>query len=512
MTPQRRLLIVGGGTAGWLTAAYLARALRLAERPHLSITVLESPDIASVGVGEGTFPTIRGTLQFLGIDEGRFIRETAATLKQGIRFVDWAEAPSGGRRHAFFHPFEAPYHAEDVDLVPYWLLQDAATRPPFAQAMTLQQRVADALRAPKRAGEAAYAAPLNYAYHFDAVKLARLLADRARELGVRHVAGTVTRVGLDAHGAIAHVDTDRHGRFQAELYVDCTGLRAELIGAALGSPFKSVRGQLFADRALACKLPDPAPDAADAPLESCTVATAHAAGWLWDIALNGARGIGCVYANDYLSDEAAAAVLRAYCGPGHEDVVPRSIPFAPGYRERQWVKNCVAVGLSAGFLEPLESTGLVLIEAAVAMIADLLPHSGPMEAPARRFNELMAARFDNIVGFLKLHYCLSRRSEPFWRDNADPATLPARLAELLEQWRLRPPGRWDFALDTETFAFFNYQYILYGMGYRTDLGAGRADFTQGEAAQRLFAKIQRFADRAVADLPSHRRYIRQVNA
>jgi glycine/D-amino acid oxidase-like deaminating enzyme len=509
MTTKRRLLIVGGGTAGWLTAAYLAKALRLAERPHLEVTVLESPDIATVGVGEGTFPTIRSTLQFLGIDEGRFIRETAATLKQGIRFVDWAEAPAAGRRHAFFHPFEAPYFAEDVNLVPYWLLQDEATRAPFAQAMTLQQRVADAQRAPKRSGEAPYAAPLNYAYHFDAVKLARLLADRARELGVRHVEGTVTHVALDAHGAIAHLDTDRHGRLQAELYVDCTGFRAELIGAALGSPFRSVRGQLFADRALACKLPDPAD--AEAPLESCTVATAHEAGWLWDIALNGARGIGCVYASHYMSDEGAAAVLRAYCGPGHEALEPRSIPFAPGYRERQWVKNCVAVGLSAGFLEPLESTGLVLIEAAVAMIADMLPHSGPMQAPARRFNELMTARFDNIVGFLKLHYCLSRRPEPFWRDNAAPDTIPERLAELLEQWRLRPPGRWDFVLDTETFAFFNYQYILYGMGYRTDLGAGRADFTQGEQAQRLFAKIQRFAERAVADLPSHRSYIRQVN-
>lgn len=511
MTSQRRILIVGGGTAGWLTAAYLAKALRLPERRQLDITVLESPDIGTVGVGEGTFPTIRNTLQFLGIDEARFIRETSATLKQGIRFVDWAHAPEGGRRHEFFHPFEAPYYAEDLNLVPYWLLQDEATRPPFAQAMTLQQRVAEARRAPKRAGEAAYAAPLNYAYHFDAAKLAQLLAGRARELGVRHVEGTVTGVALDAGGAIAHLDTDRHGRLerhQADLYIDCTGFRAELIGRALGSPFRSVRGQLFADRALACKLPDPP----DAPLESCTIATAHEAGWIWEIGLNGARGIGCVYASDHMSDARATEVLRRYCGAAGEDLALRSIPFAPGYREQQWVKNCVAVGLSAGFLEPLESTGLVLIEAAVGMIAEMLPHSGPMQAPARRFNELMATRFDNIVNFLKLHYCLSRRPEPFWRANADPATLPERLAELLAQWQLRPPGRFDFVLDTETFAFFNYQYILYGMGFRTDLGAGRDDFTQAEEANKLFAKIQRFADRAVADLPSHRALIQHFNA
>lgn len=154
MTPKRRLLIVGGGTAGWLTAAYLAKALKLAERPHLEVTLLESPDIVSVGVGEGTFPTIRTTLQYLGIDEAPFIRATAATLKQGIRFVDWAHAPEPGRQHSYFHPFEAPYFAEDLNLVPYWLLQDPASRAPFAEAMTLQARVAAAHRAPKRPGEA----------------------------------------------------------------------------------------------------------------------------------------------------------------------------------------------------------------------------------------------------------------------------------------------------------------------------------------------------------------------
>ncbi|HEV6965833.1 tryptophan halogenase family protein [Roseateles sp.] len=513
MTPKRRILIVGGGTAGWLTAAHLAKALRLAERPHLELTVLESPDIGIVGVGEGTFPTIRTTLQFLGISEPAFIRDTAATFKQGIRFMDWGRAPgAAGERHAFFHPFEAPYYAEDLNLVPYWLLQDEAAREPFARAVTLQQRVAEAQRAPKRAGEAPFAAPLNYAYHFDAFKLARLLAERARQLGVHHVQGTVTDFVLDERGAIARLETAEAGRFEADLYVDCTGFRAELIGRALGSGFKSARRHLFADRALACKLPDPAPDDPDAPLESCTIATAHEAGWLWDIALNGARGIGCVYSSDHLGDERAAEILRGYAGPASRDLALRSIPFAPGYRERQWVKNCVAVGLSAGFLEPLESTGLVLIEAAVGMIAEMLPHSGPMEAPARRFNELMTTRFDNIINFLKLHYCLSGRSEPFWRDNAEPATLPERLAELLEQWRLRPPGRFDFVLDTETFAFFNYQYILYGMGWRTDLGAAREDFPQAAQAERLFAKIHRFADRAVADLPSHRSLIRQINA
>ncbi|MFL6678924.1 MAG: tryptophan halogenase family protein [Burkholderiaceae bacterium] len=510
MTPQeqthkRRILIVGGGTAGWLTAAYLARHLALSERSHLEVTVLESPDIGPIGVGEGTFPTIRATLQFLGIDERRFIRETAATFKQGIRFVDWA-CPG----QAFLHPFEAPFYTEGASLVPYWLLQDEGTRVPFAQAVTLQARVAAAQRAPKRAHEAAYAGPLNYAYHFDALKLARLLAERARELGVQHVEATLSAVSRDERGAIEHVDTLQHGRFQADLYVDCTGFRAELIGGAPGAEFKSVRDVLFADRALACKLPA-GPDG-DAALESCTIATAHEAGWTWEIGLNGSRGIGVVYSSDHMTDERAAEVLRDHVGSGHGDLATRRIPFAAGWRGRQWVGNCVAVGLSAGFLEPLEATGLVLIEAAVGMIAEMFPHGGPIEAPARRFNELMNARFENIVNFLKLHYCVSRREEPFWRDNAQASSLPERLAEFLEQWRHRPPGRYDFLLDTETFAFFNYQYILYGMGYRTDLHAARADFTQVAEADRLFAKIRRFGDRALADLPDHGALIRQINA
>ena len=508
MSNKRRILIVGGGTAGWLTAAYLAKFLKLSEHSHLEITVMESADIGVIGVGEGTFPTIRSTLQFLGIDEKQFVRSTSATFKQGIRFMDWAHAPRNGQRHQYYHPFEAPFYAEGMNLVPYWLLQDPATRAPFAQAVTLQERVLQAQRAPKRFADAPYAAPLNYAYHFDAAKLGQLLAARAQALGVGHIEATLASVVLGADGAINHITTQQHGIFQADLYIDCTGFRAELIKQMPGADFKSVRSQLFTDRALACKLPH---TPADGDMESCTIATAHEAGWLWEIGLNGARGIGCVYSSDHISDQRAEEILRDYVGPAHADAVVRQIPFAPGYREKQWIKNCVAVGLSAGFLEPLESTGLVLIEAAAAMVAEMLPHSGPISAPARRFNELMTARFDNIVNFLKLHYCLSQRTEPFWRDNADVATIPERLAEFLEQWKLRPPGRFDFVLDTETFAFFNYQYILYGMGFETDLGDGRQDFVQHEEANKLFAKIQRFGERAQADLPSHRALIQQIN-
>ena len=499
MGRKRSILIVGGGTAGWLTAAYLARFLEVSDHSDIQVTLLESPDIGIIGVGEGAFPTIRNTLKFLGVDETQFVRDTHATFKQGIRFVDWAETPRDGRHSHYFHPFEAPFYTEGASLVPYWLLQDKATRPPFAEAK----------RAPKRAHEGDFSGPLNYAYHFDAHRLARVLADRARALGVVHVQDQVSHVMLAADGAIDRVVAVRSGAFQADLYVDCSGFRAELIGRALGVPFKSARRFLFADRAVTCKIPYDRPDA---PLESFTIATAHRAGWTWDIGLAGARGIGCVYSSDHLGDEAAEAVLRDYVGSGEHELVTRRIPFDAGWRERQWEKNCVAVGLAGGFLEPLESTGVVLIEAAVGMIAELFPHNGPIDAPAKRFNQLIDARYETIVNFLKLHYCLSRREEPFWRDNVDPGSIPERLRELLDQWRYRPPNRFDFILDLESFAFFNYQYILYGMGFETDLSPGRKDFPNVGQAEKIFERIRTYSERAAHDLPAHRSLIEQIHA
>src|SRR4051812_5238741 len=234
---RRSILIVGGGTAGWLTAAYLARYLDLSDQGQLDIRLLESPEIGIIGVGEGTFPTIRTTLKFLGIDESRFIRRTSATFKQGIRFPDWVRAPEGGRHSHFFHPFEAPFYTEGTSLVPYWLLQDEASRPPFAEAVTIQNRVAEAQRAPKRPHEGDFAGPLNYAYHFDAARLATILAERARELGVVHVQDALDHAVLAEDGSIDHLVTEHHGTLKADLYIDCTGFRAELIGRALDVPF-----------------------------------------------------------------------------------------------------------------------------------------------------------------------------------------------------------------------------------------------------------------------------------
>uniref|UniRef100_UPI0035CB624E tryptophan halogenase family protein n=1 Tax=uncultured Sphingomonas sp. TaxID=158754 RepID=UPI0035CB624E len=507
MTALRRILIVGGGTAGWLAAAYLAKALARSPGGAAQITLLESPEIGIVGVGEGTFPTIRATLKFLGIDEDEFLRETAATFKQGISFTDWLHAPEGDIRHRYLHPFEAPTQGEIGGPAQYWLAQDPRTRGGFAEAVTLQSRVATAGRGPKSSRDDAFDGPLAYAYHCDAVKLAALLSRHAVAAGVTHLADIVMRVHHTQDGRIAGVETREHGTLEADLFIDCTGFRAELIGRALGEPIKSVRSTLFTDRAITAKLPYAAPRA---PLSSFTGATAHEAGWIWDIGLAEAHGVGCVYSSAHIDEDRAAQILHRYLGVAPGTVATRTLAFEPGYRERQWIGNCVAVGLAGGFLEPLEATGIVMIEAAVAMIAEMLPQAGPIDAPARRFNALMRARYDNVVTFLKLHYCLSRRREPFWRDNADRATWPDALAELVDQWRYRPPGRFDFTLDTETFAFFNYQYVLYGMDQDASLSAGLNLLPNAEAAERHFARIRSLGERALEELLPNRELLDSI--
>jgi tryptophan halogenase len=503
MQAIRNVLIVGGGTAGWLTAAFLARHLGTGSAQGVQITLVESSDIPTIGVGEGTFPSIRGTLSAIGIDEARFVRDCQATFKQGIRFVDWVRAPGGGGANHYFHPFSVPSQRPGgPELLPYWLMGEAGPGQAFAQAATLQKTVVDACRGPKRFSDGDFCGPMNYAYHFDAGRFAQLLAEHAQTLGVKRVVATVEQVLLNPQGGIGQLLTREAGSLQADLYIDCTGFRASLIGQALGSPWTAVDTTLFADRALALQVPYDRPDA---PIASCTVSTAQTAGWIWDIGLQQRRGVGHVYASRYTSDEQAEADLRRYIGPAADGLTARRLAMDVGYREQPWVQNCVAVGLSGGFLEPREASGIGLIETAAYLLAFLFPFNGDTAPAARQFNSLMSARFERIVDFIKLHYALTQRSDSaFWRDNADPASWSDTLREKLAMWRCRPPHRLDFVTDLEMYPPSSWQYVLYGMEFNTQLGAGEAAWPEAAAARQEFTTLAQVAQRALADLPSHR--------
>lgn len=497
------ILVVGGGTAGWLSACFLAKQLGAGRPGGVGVTLVESPEIGIIGVGEGTFPSIRGTLAAIGIDEARFVAACGATFKQGVSFRHWVRAPGTPGAAEYFHPFSQPSQRQGgFELLPYWLAGDAGPGVPFAQAVTMQQRVAAAMHSPKRPHDADFLGPMNYAYHFDAVRFAALLAEHGKSLGVRHLFGNVERVELDGEGAIAAVHTREHGALTAGLYVDCTGFRARLIGEALGAPFKPLDEVLFVDRAVTLQLPYETPDA---PIPSATIATAQEAGWTWDIGLQERRGIGYVYSSRHSDDERAERVLRDYIGAAGEGLAARRLQLKVGYRETQWIKNCVAIGLSGGFLEPLESSGIGLVETAAYLVGFLFPHGGELAPAARQFNEAMRARYERILDFIKLHYCLTHRSDSaFWRDNADPASIPASLRDKLALWKTRPPHRLDFVTDLEMYPPSSWQYVLYGMEFGTSLHPSALDPARRAAARQEFATIAEVAGRALADLPPHR--------
>ncbi len=476
-------------------------------RDGVRITLIESADIGILGVGEGTFPTIRRTLRRIGVDETALVRECSASFKQGAKFVHWRNTPGSGVPDHYLHGFQVSQQPTGLDLLPYWLLGVAGRDVNWDEVNTPQKRVADASRAPKLITHADFQGPLNYAYHFDAVKLAQYLRKVAMSHGVHHLVDTVDAVNLAEDGSIRSVKTREHGELDADLYVDCTGFRAQLIGAALGVPYKSCRSVLFCDTALAMQVPH----AADAPIASYTVSTAHESGWIWDIALDQRRGIGNVYSSAHMDDARAEQVLRDYVGKAGEGLSARKIRFDAGYRDINWKKNCVAIGLSSGFFEPLEATGILFAEVAAVMLSNLFPWGGDLEVAARQFNDIMRRRYERALDFIKLHYCISeRRDSPFWLDNVAAVSVPDTLAELLLRWRHRPPDPLDIDMNVDIFTEGSWQYVLYGMGYRTDLQPRAGVLKFYDEAREAFAEVRRQADFACRTLPTNRDLLEAV--
>lgn len=496
----KQMVIVGGGTAGWLSACVLAARL-----PGLAITLVEAPHIPTVGVGEGTWPTMRETLRTIGIAEDEFLRACDASFKQGSRFDGWVD---GTARDSYLHPFTPPPPGDMRALLAAW--QATAPDKPFAAAMTAQHAVCAADCAPRQPAMPEFAGALNYGYHLDAGKFAALLARHATgRLGVMHCQDEVTGVTLAPDGTIASLSLRDHPPLTGDLFIDCSGQAALLIDRACGAGWIDRSDVSFNDRALAVQVPV-RPDSA---IAAQTVATAHAAGWLWDIALPGRRGIGCVYSSRFLSDERAAQILADHVrthvpGADPDALTPRAIAFRTGHRDRFWIGNCLAIGLSAGFIEPIEASAIVLIELSLRALADNFPQSAStMAIHADRFNALFRYRWDQIVAFLKLHYVLSHRPEPYWLAQRDPTTIPPRLAENLALWREQPPSTWDFPHVDEIFSAASQQYVLYGMGF-----APPPTSAPDPAALTRLAEIGTRARALVAGLPGNRAYMNALHA
>jgi hypothetical protein len=322
-----------------------------------------------------------------------------------------------------------------------------------------------------------------------------------------HLADTVTSVGV-AGEQINALETAANGTVEGDLFIDCSGLRAVLIGEALKVEWEDLSREMLNDRAIAVQLPsDPA-----APIASQTVATALSAGWAWDIALPTRRGIGVVYSSQYCGEDQAMDMLRAYVSgidptADIDDLKPRTIAFPTGHRRAFWKGNCIAIGLSAGFIEPLEASAIVLIELSLRALADNFPmRSAAMPLHADRFNRLFALRWRRIADFLKLHYALSCRNEPYWRAQRDPATISPELAAHLELWRDQPPSAFDFPLADEIFPAASHQYVYYGMR-----GRPTGEWRPNPEAVSALGQVRERARQLSAALPTNRAYLDRLH-
>ncbi len=508
VSPVRSICIVGGGTAGWLTAGIIAARHRAGSGRGLQITLVESESIGIVGVGEGTWPTMRSTLKKMGVSESEFFRHCNASFKQGAKFARWV---TGEESDYYYHPLMLPEGFPSLDLAPFWTKYSDEHRdaPSFSDAVCFQEAVCELGLAPKLITSPEYAGVANYAYHLDAGKFAGFIRDHCvKNLGIRHIVDEVTQVVRNDMGDIDHVETSKSGPLGGDLFIDASGFRSLLLGETLGVPFVDRSNVLFIDRALAVQVPYGDEQSNITPY---TVSTAQKHGWIWDIGLQSRRGVGYVFSSNHTSTDAALTELRAYVGDAHRDLQPREIKIACGHRRAFWQGNCVAVGLAGGFLEPLEASALVLIELSADMISALMPSTREtMDIVARRFNQTTQYRWERIIDFLKLHYILSQRTDSgFWIDNRDPGSIPESLREQMELWRYRAPGDQDFMSNCEMFPAASYQYVLFGMRFRMDVSASQLERDMG-SAQRAFAQNGTLKVKWSKSLPQNRALINKI--
>ena len=499
--PIERILILGGGTSGWLSAAYLQRALGRGG-PPCEITVVEAEDITTVGVGEATVPTMPDTLRFLGIDEREFMRACGATFKASIRFVNWN---GGGAGDVFWHPFADPPGSEILELGLHqrWLQLPPEERGTFSERCFVNAAICAGRHAVRPLGAPDYSGEELFAYHFDAGRLAAFLKQRVTALGVRHKLARISGASRTPEGALAALHTTEGERLEADLFIDCSGFGGLLINRVLGEPFESFGDSLLCDRAVAAQVPYPRPDAA---VEPYTTSTALSAGWTWRTPLRDRTGNGYVYSSRFIDDAAAEAELRCHLGPAAEHCDTRLLRMRVGHNRRAWVHNCVSIGLSSGFVEPLESTGIYLVEMGLMHLLHLFP-SRRMEPRLRdEYNRLMAAQYAEALEFLVLHYCLSpRRDTPFWRAAAEECVLPDGLAEKLELWAQTWPN--DALHSPALFPEFSVCCMLSGFG-RLPARPLRARLSDGPwvELQRVDAVKRRIRE----TFPGHRAFLDQL--
>jgi tryptophan halogenase len=496
MQPVRNIAIVGGGTAGWVAASMLARSL---PGSGCAITVIESPDIGTVGVGEATIPPIIDLLRYLSINEADFVKHTRSTFKLGIKLHDWLRVGS-----SYWHPFGT--FGAPVNRRPFfhaWHRATAQDLPVRFNDFSLCASLGDAnkFRFPDHAAQNP-AAGLRYALHFDAGLAAKYLRAYAEKLGVTCLPKTVAEATQRADGSIDELIFRDGSRLAAELYIDCSGFRGLLIEQTLKTGYVDWSDNLPCDRAVAI------PTELAGPRAPYTQASARPAGWRWRIPLQHRAGNGYVYSSAHVSDEQALADLL---GQLNEKALgePRYLRFRSGRRRLFWNRNCVALGLASGFLEPLESTSIHLVISGVYKLLEYFPDLAWAPASIDSYNRELIAENEAIRDFIILHYCLTERDDtPFWnycRTMQLPDTLKERIELYRQSGRIRPGPR-------ELFTDMSWFYIFEGLGVRPERYDPLLDLVTREQMTELFDSMSQSIRALTQAAPSHDSYFPAATA
>jgi len=485
MSPKR-VLVVGGGREGWMAAAYLSAMLENNGQRPVKISVVESPDSPTLGYGEATLPTIQHMLAVIGIDEIDFMKRVDGTFRQATRYVNWLR----GSGDFFYYPFDDA-RAQPIDRAAlHWLMSDRSVA--FAETVSPQPIICDLGLAPCPVEGQAVDLSLKYAYHIDELRFADMLCEIATSRGVQHHLDPVTGVEMADNGDIAAVLTQNGGRLEADLFVDCTGSQALLIEKQLGVDWVDCSQWLLCDRLTTMNVDYE--HHYSGRVRPFTTATALSAGWALEIPLQSRKSLGYVHSSRYIDEEAACKELRAFEGRHAQSLDAQTTEFNVGHRAVTWARNCVSLGQSGGFIEPLESPSPLLNDLGVVALAEHFPFDDDMAPFAFRFNRIMANRFYEILDFANMHYCLTKRADTeFWREVGKPGRINDRLKAKLDFWMHKVPSKSDFVdqrfpgqpemplqsgglpgdhrspVDTAAvFGLESHEAILYGMQFLAD--------------------------------------------
>ena len=515
------VVIVGGGSSGWMTAAYLRKALG----ESVKITLVESERIPTIGVGEATFSTIKLFFDFLGLQEPEWMPSCNATYKLAIKFVNWRR--EGGY---FYHPFQR-YESVDGFNLGEWWLRLLRSEEAFDKACFTVAALCDNNRSPRHFDGTVYDGKLQsyfsqehivkrnvmldhvvqfpYGYHFDAALLAQFLKEHAMARGVDQIVDDVVDVVQREDGAISHVQLAKHGALHGDLFIDCTGFRGLLINKTLDEPFISFQETLLCDSAVALQVPV---DIRKNGIEPYTTATALSAGWVWRIPLYGRIGTGYVYSSKFISKEEAEKEFRQHLGPASDGCNANHIKMRIGRNRNSWVKNCVAIGLSSGFVEPLESTGIFFIQHGIEELVRHFPNGEINEDLVGSYNQAIANCIDGVRDFLVLHYRAGDRLDTeFWRANKS-TPISDVVAKRLALWKTTLPNARNVNTAYHGFESYSYSVMLLGLGYVPPSNLPVLEHIPSQNALREFEALKARSQQLVNDLPSQYEYLSHVRA